>query len=328
MNVLITGAGGFIGSHLVDSQLAKGMRVTAFDLHTDRLNHAKTNSNLTIIEADMLDSSAVFTAVKGIDTIFHLASAHLDVSLPDSYYEQVNVKATRELVEIAQQNGVKKLVHCSSVGVIGDVRNPPANEETHCFPTNTYEKTKLAGEMSVLQYAKQVSFPLVVARPAWVYGPRCPRTAKLIRSIRSSRFFLFGNCKNLRHPIFIKDAIRGLELCAEVEGIDRQIFILAGEKPVTVAELVQEIATQVGVKTPTLKFPLWIGTLAGLLAETIFSLAKKTPPISRRSLDFFTKNNAYDISKAMKNLNFHPQVDLHTGLRQTLNLADYTDSIF
>jgi nucleoside-diphosphate-sugar epimerase len=314
MNVLITGAGGFIGSHLVDSQLAKGHQVVAFDLHLDRLAHAANHPNLKLVEGDVTSHDMLGQIIRGMEVVFHLASAHLDVTLPHSYYEKVNVSASHNLVKLAHQAGVKKYIHCSSVGVIGDVENPPADEETELRPTNIYEKTKLEGEQSVLQYSHQYDYPVVIARPAWVYGPRCPRTAKLFRSIKKGRFFLFGQCNNLRHPIYITDAVNGLELCAQVEHNNSQIYILAGERPVTVRELVTEIAAVVGSKPPFIRFPLFSGVIAGYLIQFLFQAINKPPPLSRRTIDFFSKNNAYDITKARQYLSFNAQVDLKTGL--------------
>lgn len=317
MNVLITGAGGFIGSHLVDSQLAKGHQVVAFDLHLDQLAYAAGQPNLKLVEGDVTNHDMLEQIILGMDVVYHLASAHLDVTLPASYYEKVNVSASQDLVKVAHLAGVKKYVHCSSVGVIGDVENPPANEETELHPTNTYEVTKLKGEQSVLGYSLENEYPVVIARPAWVYGPRCPRTAKLFRSIGKGRFILFGPCTNLRHPIYITDAVEGLELCAQAEHNHSQIVILAGERPVTTRELVTEIAAVVGRKGTFIRLPLWGGLIAGHLAEFMFGIIRKPPPVSRRTLDFFSKNNAYDITRARKLLMFNPQVDLTTGLQLT-----------
>ena len=317
MKVLVTGAGGFIGSHLVDSHLAKGHQVVAYDIHLDRLARAAQHPNLKIVEGDVTNYDLVKQVIRGMEVVFHLASAHLDVSLPASYYKKVNVSASLNLVEIAHQTGVKKYVHCSSVGVIGNVDNPPANEESELRPTNIYEQTKLEGEQAVLHYANQHKYPLVIARPAWVYGPRCPRTAKLFRSIKKGRFILFGQCKNFRHPIYITDAVNGLELCAQAEYNDSPIYILAGERPVTVRELVTEIASVVGSKPPFIKLPLFSGVFASYLFQFLFQLIRKPPPISRRTMDFFSKNNAYDIGKARQYLRFNPQVDLKTGLSLT-----------
>ena len=121
MNVLITGAGGFIGSHLVDSQLKRGYHVRGVDLHLDLLRHQIAHPRLEVICGDISDRESLQKLVRGIDIVYHLASAHLDVSLSEAHYRRVNVDASRSLLEAARNAGVKRFVHCSSVGVIGDV---------------------------------------------------------------------------------------------------------------------------------------------------------------------------------------------------------------
>ena len=318
MRVLITGAGGFIGSHLVDSQLAKGFAVRAVDLHLDLLRHADGHPHLEAVRGDITDEKLVKRLVEGVDVVYHLASAHLDVSLPDEQYRRVNVGATLSLLDAAREAGVRRFVHCSSVGVIGDVEQPPADEVTDCHPTNIYEKTKLEGERAALEFGRRTGFPVVVARPAWVYGPRCPRTAKLIRTISKGRFPIFGSGKNMRHPIYISDAVRGLELCAETQGIEGEVFILAGEEPVEARQLVQVIGEELHTRTRNIHLPVLLGQWGGLALELFFKPLGKQPPFSRRSMDFFLKHNAYSIAKAKRRLNYQPQVDIRTGIQKTL----------
>jgi dihydroflavonol-4-reductase len=318
MKVLITGAGGFIGSHLVDSQLAQGHDVRAVDLHLDLLQHQSANPHLETFHGDITDEKLVKQLVDGIDIVYHLASAHLDVSLSDEHYRRVNVGATLSLLEAARQAGVKRFVHCSSVGVIGDVENPPADETTDCHPTNIYERTKLEGEREALAYSRRTNFPVVVMRPAWVYGSRCPRTAKLMRTISKGRFFFFGAGQNMRHPVYISDAVKGLELCASAEGVNGEVFIIAGENAVPVAELVNVMSKELGVRSPKLHLPIALGLLGGYSLEMAFKLIGKQPPFSRRSVDFFLKHNAYDIGKAKRMLGYQPQTDLRMGLQKTI----------
>jgi len=309
MDVLITGGGGFIGSHLVDSQLAQGHQVRTVDLHVERLAHTADHPDLEVVTGDITDADLAARLLDGIDVVYHLASAHLDVSLSDAHYRRVNVDATVNLLEAARAAGVKRAVHCSSVGVIGNVKNPPADETSPCHPTNIYEQTKLAGEIAVLQFARETGFPVVVARPAWVYGPRCPRTQKLFRTIGKGHFVIFGKGRTLRHPVYASDAVRGLELCAEGDNVAGQVYIIAGEQPVTIEELVQAIAEEV----------------AGHALQLAFGLLGRQPPFSRRSVDFFLKDNAYDISKARRELYFQPQVDLREGLTRTLHWLNHQD---
>jgi len=318
MRVLITGAGGFIGSHLVDSQLEQGHEVRALDLHLDLLRHHSAHPHLEAIRGDITDDELINKIMAGVDVVYHLASAHLDVSLSDDHYRHVNVGGTLSLLEAARGAGVKQFVHCSSVGVIGDVENPPADETTACHPTNIYEQTKLEGERAALEFSHRTGFPVVVARPAWVYGPRCPRTAKLMRTISKGRFPFFGKGQNMRHPVYISDAVKGLELCASAEGVNGEVFIIAGEQAVPVHELVEVISAEWGVNPPKLHLPIALGLFGGYSLEVVFKLLGKAPPFSRRSVDFFLKHNAYDISKAKRMLGYSPQVDLRTGIQKTI----------
>jgi nucleoside-diphosphate-sugar epimerase len=118
--------------------------------------------------------------------------------------------------------------------------------------------------------------------------------------------------------VYITDAIRGLELCAETPGIEGEVFIIAGELPVESGELVSAIREQLGVRTPQLHLPTFLGQAGGLALELAFRLIGQQPPFSRRSMDFFLKNNAYMICKAKSRLNYKPEVDLLPGLRMTI----------
>jgi nucleoside-diphosphate-sugar epimerase len=318
MKVLITGAGGFIGSHLVDSQLKKGHDVRAVDLHLDLLKDQAGNPCLEVIRADITQPNLLQEIVKEMDVVYHLASAHLDVSLSEDRYRRVNVDATMNLLTAARQAGVKCFVHCSSVGVIGDVEKPPADEHTECRPTNIYERTKLDGERAVMDFAKRTLFPVVIVRPAWVYGPRCPRTAKLFRTISKGRFPIFGSGRNLRHPVYITDTVRALELGAETPDASGEIFIIAGQSPVETRELVNLVSQEMNVRIQKIYLPIFLGICGGLILELVFKLAGQQPPFSRRSIDFFLKHNAYDIGKAQRMLNYQPQVDLRSGIKKTL----------
>jgi nucleoside-diphosphate-sugar epimerase len=227
--------------------------------------------------------------------------------------------ATLGLARASHAAGVRRFVHCSTVGVIGDPPNPPADENTPCFPTNIYEQSKLEGERAVLKYARETGLDLVVARPAWVFGPRCPRTRKLLHSVGKGYFVIFGQGSNLRHPVYVSDAVRGLELCAQVPGIAGGVFILAGEEPVTVMELVNVVSDTLKVQKPAMHFPLALGRLIAWMVEVSCKPLRRQPPFSHRSLDFFSKNNAYSIEKARGNLGFAPRVDFRSGILQTLS---------
>jgi len=303
VRVLVTGASGFIGRHLVRDLLRDGHEVVALDLKRADLYGAQW------LEGDIGDADLAREAVKGCAEVYHLAAAHLDQSTPAAEYRRINVDASVALLRAAHAAGVERYVHCSTVGVYGDVRHPPATEDAELQPGNVYERTKLEGERAVLD----AGLPVVVVRPAWVYGPGCARTARLLRMLRRRRFLYFGAGRNLRHPIYIDDCVRGMRLAAE-RGRPGTVYNLAGQEARPLHEIVSSAAAAVGARAPRLRVPMLLGTCAALAAETLL----RHPPISRRSLAFFRNTNAYSIDRARRDLGFAPEVDIDEGFRRCL----------
>ena len=319
MKVLVTGGGGFIGTHLVEAQLRKGRDVVAFDVNTSSLSHLTNKSKLQIVEGDIRDGSLLNQIINDVDWVFHLASVHLSIRTPDTEYKAINVDGTRQLLEVSHRKSVSRFVHCSSVGVYGKIQRPPADEESVCAPESIYDVTKLEGEREVNSFHEETGFPVVVVRPAWVYGPGCPRTLKLFNSISRGRFFFVGNGDSLRHCLYVQDLLEGFELCATVEQAVGNTYILADKRPVTTEQLVATMSNILGTRMPTLRVPLWAIYPLCLASETVFKCLRKEPPFSRRSLNFFTNNTNFDISKAREELNFDPNTSLNEGLKFAYN---------
>jgi nucleoside-diphosphate-sugar epimerase len=310
--VLVTGAGGFIGSHLVDDQLARGRTVLAFDVNLDRLSHVRDHPRCRLVQADLRDRASIRSALDGVEIVFHLASAHLEVNKSDSYFREVNVDAVRQLLTVAVQSGARRFVHCSSTGVFGALRQLPADESTECHPDVAYEVTKLAGERVVGEFRDHL--PSVVIRPAWVYGPRCGRTLKLFRSIARRRFLMIGAGDNYRHPIYIDDMLAAFELAATREGIAGQTFIIASHQAVELKALIAEIVAVQGIDYRPARVPLAVMWPVCFAAEKLSGAVGREPPFSTRSLKVFTESASFRIDKARRLLGFEPHVALRAGL--------------
>jgi len=317
MIVVVTGANGFIGRHLVRDQLSRGRVVRAVDQTVARLEELKSMPGLELVKADVRDERGMEAVVAGTDVVFHLASAHLSVTISEKDYWDVNHDATRRLVRLSREAGVRRFVYCSSVGVYGEVQHPPADEESPCRPDLVYEKTKLAAEQAVMEYAGATRYPVVIVRPVWVYGPGCPRTEKLFRAIGSGRFVFAGDGRAMRHCIYIDDMLAAFELCANHPNAPGKVFIFGDHGAVPVRELVRNIADVIGAPPPKLSVPLWAFKPLCTVVERAFALFRLEPPLSKRSLKFFTNNTSFDIGKARRELGFEPRVALRDGLFAT-----------
>jgi nucleoside-diphosphate-sugar epimerase len=316
MRVLVTGAGGFIGSHLAADLLRRGHDVVALDLHLDRVAHLEPRERFVLLEEDVGDPAAQKRALDGVDTVFHLAAAHLGVRQSKREYRRVNVGAVRTLVAAAREAGVRRFVHCSSVGVYGRVEHPPADEETACNPDLEYERTKLAGEQVVLEAARQEGLPAVVLRPVWVYGPGCPRTERLFRAIAKGRFVVGGRGRGFRHCVFIDDMLEAFRLAAGTQAALGQVIVVGDGAAVRMRDLVDEIAALTRAPSPR-SVPLPFLAAAAVLAEILCKALGKEPPLSRRTLKLFTANTSFRIDRARRLLGFEPRYDLRAGLAET-----------
>jgi dihydroflavonol-4-reductase len=317
MIVLITGANGFLGRHLVLDQLARGRRVRAVDLHQDRLAGLAGDPGLEIHCADICDSATMKPLLSGVDIVFHLASAHLAVTLGDAEYWRINRDGARELVRLSHAAGVDRFVHFSSVGVYGEITDPPADETSPCHPDVIYEKSKLAGEEAVLAYQRETGFPLTVIRPVWVYGPGCPRTEKIFRSLRKGTFAYIGNGRSLRHCLHIDDFCQACELGATRPEAIGKTFIIGDNAAITVKELLNTMAAAAGFRRPWIHLPLAVARPLFAAAERLFLALGREPAISTRTLKFFTNNTAFSIAKARNELGFAPRFDVAEGMRRT-----------
>jgi nucleoside-diphosphate-sugar epimerase len=313
MRVLVTGAEGFVGRHLVAHLAGRGHTVTAMDVTSP----AQRLAGAAYVTADIRDSAAWRETLPGADAVVHLASAHLQVGLPESFYWSVNVESLTPLLTAARDAGVKHFVHTSSVGVHGSLERVPGNEDAPIRPENLYERTKAAGEDKVRAFmAEGGAMGVTIVRPAWIYGPGDARTEKILRAVARGRFVMFGRGENYRHPIYIDDYLAAMDrLLLEPRTFGRT-FILAGPSYLTSRELVAAAERVTGGHV-RLRVPIPVGYAAGLAAEAAGSLLRMAPPISRRTLAFFTNQNGFDVGRARMHLGFVPAVTLDDGFRRT-----------
>jgi nucleoside-diphosphate-sugar epimerase len=313
MRVLVTGAEGFVGRHLVGHLARNGHAVMAMDV----VAAAQHVPGVAYATGDVREPAAWRDLLPGLDAVVHLASAHLQVGLPDSFYWSVNVESLRPLLTAARDAGVKHFVHTSSVGVHGSLERVPGDEDAPIRPENLYERTKAAGEEKVREFiAHAGGMGVTIVRPAWIYGPGDARTEKILRAVARGRFVMFGRGDNYRHPIFIDDYLVAQERLLLDSRTFGHTYILAGPSSLRGRELVAAAERVTGGRV-RLRVPLPVGYAAGLAAEAAGGLLRMAPPISRRTLAFFTNQNWFDVGRARRELGFAPTVSLDDGFRRT-----------
>ena len=319
--ILITGGTGFIGSHLVEALVKKGYKVRCLVRNPNKLNYLRNlgvdfkDLGVDVVYGDITDRDSLLHAVKGVSTVVHLAGVLGKWGVPDKIYWDVHVRGTKLLLEACINEGVKRFIYCSSAGVLGPIKNPPANEDWPYNPSNVYEETKAVAEKLVLSYKNKMAVTII--RPEFVYGPRDMHVLKLFDAIQKGKFFIIGNGQTLLHPTYISDVIQAFLLCLENEKSIGKIYLITGETPVKVIELSTIIAEELGVPPPIFRIPKWLAYMAASLSEMLAQMFNFEPLITRSQVKFFTENRAFDNSKAKYELNYNP-LPLRQGIRQTI----------
>jgi len=270
-----------------------------------------------VVLGDIGDVDAQDKLVDGAERVFHIAAMFREANHPDQEYYRVNVVATRDLLTRARDSGVKRFVHCSTIGVHGHVENPPANEDSPFNPGDVYQESKLEGERVALSFAKEGPMEVTVIRPASIYGPGDLRMLKMFRMIAKGRFFLLGSGEATFHPVYIDDLVQAFMKAGEVDGVNGEVFIGGGPRYLSHNEMSAIIARCAGVRERFPHFPVWPFYWLGWLMEMVCIPFGIDPPLHRRRVGFFTKHRAFTIDKARKMLGYDPQVGVEEGMRRT-----------
>lgn len=318
MKVLVTGATGFLGSHLTRRLAEQGHAVRALALDARHFDQFQGRS-VEYIPGDVGDADVLDRAVGGVDLIYHLAAAQTRVGAGKAVYWRTNVEGTRHLIDAVLRHRVARLVHCSTAGVTGSATNGPMTEETPYRPDpwNLYTTTKTEGEKLVRRAIADRGLPAVIFRPPVIYGPGDLKLLKLFRALANQRFVMVGSGQTSYHMVYIDDLIDGILLCGTRAEALGQTFILAGAECTTLERVVALIAKTVGVTVPRWRLPVGPVFAAGYACELLCRPLGIEPPLHRRRVECFVASRAFDISKARGVLGYAPRMDVVTGIRRT-----------
>ncbi len=314
-SIVVTGGNGFLGSHIASRLRSLGYTVRIF---ARRHGQEPQREGFETVWGDVRDKEAVRRAVQGMDRVIHTISNFRKGGSDKDEAYAINVVGTRHVLEACSEFQVKQLVHCSTIGVHGNVKEIPATENTPYNPGDLYQETKLEAERAVRQYAQEHALPTTVIRPISLMGPEDVRMLKLFRMIQKGKFIKIGPCSAYFQPAYIDDVVTGFITCLGNEKAVGQVFIIGGEEYVSLEELFHIIAEELGVAPPRMRIPLAPVLFLAALCEAVCVPLHIAPPLHRRRVSFFQNNRAFDITRAKEQLGYRPAVPLRAAIQKTI----------
>ncbi len=317
MKILVTGGTGFTGKALVRRLLNLGHEVVALDNKEGVKTHELRDWGAEVVIGSVVDRDVVERCMQGVEVVQHMAAAFRELDVPNSYYWEVNVQGTRNVLEAARRHGVRRFIYTSTCGVHGNVDHPPAAEDAPIQPADYYQQTKYEAEPLVQEFGRQ-GMQTVILRPAAIYGPGDPeRFGMIFRRVAKGVFPMFGSGKTYYHPLYIDNFVDALVAVMQ-EGVgDGQVYLIADEQYLEIEDLVRRVARAMDTEVRIPHYPVWPLVVAGHVMEKLCRPFHITPPIFPRRVDWFRQNRAFDITKAKREIGYRPGVDIDEGLRRT-----------
>lgn len=314
--ILVTGAGGFIGSHLTELLVEKGFEVKAF-VHYNSWNKwgwldtSNVKNKIEIVTGDIRDFDSVFAAMQGCDTVFHLAAL---IGIPYSYvspqaYIKTNIDGTYNVLQSARQLGVAKIMVTSTSETYGTAQYVPIDENHPMVGQSPYSATKISADQLSISYFKSFDLPVKIVRPFNTYGPRQSARAiipTVISQILNGQTSLkLGNMTPTRDLTFVKDTAKGFYEIANADGLFGEITNIGMQEEITIGDLVQLITDIIGTQIE------------------IISDEQRVRPDKSEVERLFCNN-----TKIKSNTLWTPDYTLQTGLKETVDWISNNLSYF
>ncbi len=305
-NVLITGAGGFIGSHLTERCVELGYKVKAFIRYNSRnywgwLEYSKYINEIEIISGDIRDFDSVYNAMKDVDIVFHLAAL---IGIPYSYtsplaYIRTNIEGTYNILQSAKEIGTKEVLITSTSETYGTAQYVPIDENHPIVGQSPYAATKISADQLALSFYHSFDMPIKIVRPFNTYGPRQSARAfiptVITQILNGQHKIVLGNIHPTRDLTFVKDTVKGFFEIAKVDNLIGEVTNIGMNAEITMSDLARKISKLIGKDI-----------------EIVIEMERTRPEKSE------VERLYCDNTKLIKNTKWRPSYDLESGLRETI----------
>ena len=318
MQALVTGASGFIGSHLVELLIKHGYTVRCL-LRTTSSTAWLKGLDVDIVYGDIFDSAALRAAVQGVDYVYH--SAGLTKARKKEEYFHANTDGTRMMLEAATtvNPGLKRFVFVSSQTAAGPSPTAtPITEDAPCHPITTYGRSKRAAEGIVL--GAQAKIPVTIVRPPAVYGPRDKDIFEFFRTMRNGLQPVVGFREKFVSLVHVSDLVRGILLAGESTASVGQVYFISSTTVYGWQQIGRITREALGRRAVTVNIPAWGVYTISAFAE-FFSLFGSKPALINfeKAKDMVQNYWTCDSGKAKRDFGYEQQIGIEQGIRETLD---------
>jgi nucleoside-diphosphate-sugar epimerase len=315
MRVLITGATGLLGGHLIKELQQRGEDIRALVLPVENADRLE-KQGVEVVRGDITDANTLGPAVKDVELIFHLAGM-MGVWRPLADYRLVNVTGSENLYKAAQKAGVRRYVHTSSHTVygLGYGRFLTENDALRPDP-DPYSLTKAEGDRLMRRLMLNSNVETVILRPGTFFGPGDRlHFGRMAQKMKDGKGVIIGRGDNALPFCYVTDVVQGFLLAAYHENAPGNVYNITNDQPLTQLEMFNAIADAVGGVRPTRHLPYLPIYYGSIVAEKVVARVTRTKPIvTQLGAMMFGSDNRHSVEKARRELGYEPKVDLRTGI--------------
>ena len=315
--ILVTGATGFVGSHLVDHLLERGRSVRCLVRKSSNLRYVK-DPMIDLAYGGLDDSTDWDEAFADVDVIYHVAGTTFARRARD--YFTVNHQGTEALLAEAlkRRDHIKRFVYISSLAAVGPARDgTPVNEDTSPAPITPYGRSKLMAEEAVRVVSDLL--PVTIVRPPAVYGPRDYGIFEFFKAVKGGMFPMIGRSEKRVSLVHARDLANGIVLAGESEASVGRTYFISSEDNYSMRAVADLMAALMRRRLRAFTIPRPLAYGAAAAAEAAAALMGRPPVINRDKVTDLSQTGwTCSIERAQSELGYNPQVQLEEGLRETI----------